>query len=255
MISSELLNYLIDHNSYSSYLEIGCRSDTTFNAICCPVKVGVDPVSGGSLRMDSDNFFRVNLSTFDLIFIDGLHLAEQVLVDVSCSLRCLSPGGCIVLHDCLPANKPMQERIRIQSGWCGDVWKAVVTLRQQPDIDTAVIAAGVGYGIVLKRPNTDLLKEAPAPLKWEAFKRNQASLLRIIQLQQLDGFLGISDFQTANNSITSPAPFASENPNPIRRYIDFHDGQPISLNEQLIELCPKWLELLRYKKTSLLQIG
>ena len=34
-------------------------------------KVGVDPISGGTLRMTSDNFFKNNETFFDLIFLDG----------------------------------------------------------------------------------------------------------------------------------------------------------------------------------------
>ncbi len=43
--------------------------------------------------MTSDDFFRQYQGPpFDLIFIDGLHLSEQVLTDVRNSLDWLSPG-------------------------------------------------------------------------------------------------------------------------------------------------------------------
>ena len=42
-------------------------------------KIGVDPVSGGNLRMTSDHFFKENKEKFDLIFIDGLHVMSKSL--------------------------------------------------------------------------------------------------------------------------------------------------------------------------------
>ncbi len=43
--------------------------------------------------MTSDDFFRQYQGPlFDLIFIDGLHLSEQVLTDIRNSLQWLSPG-------------------------------------------------------------------------------------------------------------------------------------------------------------------
>ena len=48
------------------------------NIINCKKKVGVDPVSGGTIRVTSDNFFRTNKEKFDCIFIDGLHKYAQV---------------------------------------------------------------------------------------------------------------------------------------------------------------------------------
>ena len=53
--------------------------------------------------MTSDEFFSQNKETFDLIFIDGLHIHEQVLKDIDNSLNVLNENGVILLHDCLPA--------------------------------------------------------------------------------------------------------------------------------------------------------
>ena len=44
--------------------------------------IGVDPMSGGTHRMTSDEFFRRNREQwhykFDLVFIDGLHEVSRV---------------------------------------------------------------------------------------------------------------------------------------------------------------------------------
>ena len=71
------------------YLEIGCDQNDVFNSI--PVihsnKIGVDPNSGGSHKMTSDDFFKQNDKSFDVIFIDGLHTYEQTQKDIINSLK------------------------------------------------------------------------------------------------------------------------------------------------------------------------
>ena len=69
----DLIKYLIDKNGYSDYLEIGCDQDQLFSKIEIKNKIGVDPVSGGTIRKTSDEFFKENDKKFDIIFIDGLH--------------------------------------------------------------------------------------------------------------------------------------------------------------------------------------
>ena len=41
---------MIDYKNYNSYLEIGTFHDELFDSIKCNLKVGVDPVSGGTIR-------------------------------------------------------------------------------------------------------------------------------------------------------------------------------------------------------------
>jgi SAM-dependent methyltransferase len=184
----QLLNHLIETRGYRSFLEIGCGENRTFEAVAVPQKVGVDPQRGGTLRMTSDDFFRVNQDRFDLVFIDGLHLREQVLRDVDQALRCLRPGGCIVLHDCLPARREHQERPKQTWHWTGDVWKAVIDLRRRADCDAAVLDADWGLGVVLPRPNTSPLRDVPQ-LTWDAYTRDRNRLLRVMTFPQLQRFL------------------------------------------------------------------
>jgi hypothetical protein len=99
----DIVKYLITRYSYKQYLEIGCDNDETFSSIRAldlTLVVGVDPVSGGTHRTTSDDFFLGNQKLFDIIFIDGDHRALQVMKDIQNSLRFLSLGGSIVLHDC-----------------------------------------------------------------------------------------------------------------------------------------------------------
>ena len=63
----DIIKKIIEKKKYSSYLEIGCFEDETFNKINIDKKVGVDPNSGGNVRLTSDNFFKINN---DFIFAD-----------------------------------------------------------------------------------------------------------------------------------------------------------------------------------------
>ena len=60
--------------------------------------------------MPSDEFFANRAAAsdrtpYDLVFIDGLHVADQVERDIVNSLLNLAPAGTIVLHDCNPTTE------------------------------------------------------------------------------------------------------------------------------------------------------
>lgn len=183
-----LLNRLLAGRTLATaYLEIGCHRNETFNQIKADIKVGVDPKSGGTVRATSDEFFANNEQCFDAIFIDGLHHCEQVLRDVDNALRVLNPGGAIVLHDCLPTRREHQVRAPITPAWTGDVWRAMLALRQRFDIDPAVVDADWGLGVVLPRANSEPLP----PVRycdWEDSRKH----LRVISPDDLDVFLNQS---------------------------------------------------------------
>ena len=166
----EIINKIIQKKGFKSYLEIGCQSDVNFSKINIDNKIGVDPQSGGTHRMTSDKFFLENKNTFDLIFIDGLHIHEQVLKDIDNSLNFLNEGGVILLHDCLPAKIWHQTIPQTHSSWNGDVWKSIVKSRTREDLDTYTIKADQGLGLILKRKNKDLLNENIDNFKGLKFK-------------------------------------------------------------------------------------
>ena len=153
----DLLNEIVARRNVQSYLEIGCRDDDCFSQIQAPHRVGVDPVSGGTVRATSDEFFANNTERFDLIFVDGLHLYEQVLEDIRNSLAALQPGGAIVLHDCLPTNCVAQYRQQSSREWNGDVWRAIVAARTWPDVDTVTCLIDQGVSVIRARTNGDPL--------------------------------------------------------------------------------------------------
>ena len=179
----DIINKIIKKKKFESYLEIGCQSDVNFSKIIIKNKIGVDPQSGGTHRMTSDDFFKQNKSTFDLIFIDGLHVYEQVLKDIENSLKILNDNGVILIHDCLPAKIWHQTIPQTHSSWNGDVWKSIVKSRTRIDIDTYTIEADQGLGLILKRENKDLLVdkiENFKNLKFRDYYIHHKKFMRII---------------------------------------------------------------------------
>ena len=125
---TEIINNVVHNHGYQSYLEIGLGSGANFRAIKCERKVGVDVAKIDIPKyhnQDSDSFFETNTEKFDLIFIDGLHHAEQVERDIVNSYALLNKGGCILIHDCDPWNEEVTMIPPVSVAWTGDVWKAV----------------------------------------------------------------------------------------------------------------------------------
>ena len=149
----EILQEIIDLKNYKSYLEIGCDRNQSFFNIKIDKRVGVDPVEGGTHKMTSDEFFKINKDNFDIIFIDGLHEYHQVMRDIDNSLKFLNTNGVILLHDCLPRTLWNQITPRINSDWNGDVWKAIVKCRTIDSLNTYTCIADRGIGLILKGHN------------------------------------------------------------------------------------------------------
>lgn len=190
MNRGELIQTLIRQRNYRSYLEIGCQSDQTFGRIQVERKVGVDPVSGGTLRMESDEFFLLAAERYDLIFIDGDHRHPQVMRDVSNSLRVLAPGGAIVMHDCLPPNEGFESPDR-----CGTVWRVFAKIRERPDLDAVTLDDDYGVGVVQVRTNRDPISVARSmdDLSYEDFSRNRDAWMRPHKPADLLRYLGLSE--------------------------------------------------------------
>ena len=180
----DLIDYLIQKNSFENYLEIGCDDDQLFSKVNIKNKIGVDPVSGGNIRKKSDDFFSTNKDKFDLVFIDGLHIYEQVKKDILNSLKFLNENGMILVHDCLPDSLSKQAVPRYKMKWNGDVWKAIVDLRQREDLEIYTCEIDEGIGIITKRKNTSILKlDKPVKkLKFKDYFNNYKEYLRVIEL-------------------------------------------------------------------------
>ncbi len=187
----DLIQACINKNNYKNYLEIGCDDNVNFDAIKIENKIGVDPISGGNYKDTSDNFFNKNNLKFDCIFIDGLHHYKQVLKDIKNSINCLEDKGTILVHDCLPVSKSHQAVPRYRSIWNGDVWKAIVEIRTNPQIETKTVLIDQGIAIIKKQKNTDVLEinKNFSKLKFKDFFENHQKYMRIISHENYYNFL------------------------------------------------------------------
>lgn len=192
----ELINWFIVRYRYRRYLEIGIDNpENCFNRILCQEKTGVDPNVGATnppihYRMTSDRFFAAYKGPgFDVAFIDGLHIDDQVLRDVNHVLHVLSPSGTIILHDCWPPAEELARSARApRRPWYGTVWQAWATLRtSRSDLSMHTLADDCGLGII--RRGTQELYTGP----WANFGEFQDhchEILRIIGPGQLEGLYG-----------------------------------------------------------------
>ena len=182
----DLIEYLIKKNNYKNYLEIGCDKNQLFSKVNIDNKIGVDPVSGGNVRKTSDDFFKENKSNFDIVFIDGLHTYEQVKKDILNSVNCLLDEGIILVHDCMPDSLGKQAVPRYKMQWNGDVWKAIVDLRQQENLEIYTCEIDQGIGVISKKKNTSILKlDKPInKLKFKDYFNNYKEYMRVISLEE-----------------------------------------------------------------------
>lgn len=184
MHKSVAIQKIIESIKAKNYLEIGVAEGENFKKISCDYKIGIEPVpSPGNFENNqdkikyffttSDIFFanhdikKILTNGIDVAFIDGLHEYNQVVRDVNNCLKYLNNGGFIVLHDCNPAdsatatprylyNKIWNWKKTIclipkwEGPWSGDVWKAIIELRQREDLNIFVLDCDFGLGILLK---------------------------------------------------------------------------------------------------------
>jgi len=186
---TDVINSFIREDS--RYLEIGVQSGKNFRKIECSDKISVDPnpAAGATFQMPSDEFFEKNTEIFDVVFIDGLHLFEQVLRDILNALDCLSDGGVIICHDLDPKKEwhqdrtpPWERREVISRAWTGDCWKAWAMLRgERPDLFMYVIDVDWGCGVI-QRGTQELIK-LPDDLDWNYFVENRKRLLNLMPPQ------------------------------------------------------------------------
>jgi len=230
MMRWDIINALIEKNNYKSYLEIGYYKGWSFDQVKCENKTAVDPNpcktpgqestpinctimehprSGGQsevltpinmiVKSTSDDFFKQadswmgvdGAGGWDIIFIDGLHEAEQVYRDIQNSLKHLSPGGTVVLHDC---NPPKYEHTTtgIDGCWTGDTYKAVIKFIDNYETKylLRVVDTDWGVGIIQKgdwgwmdvmQPHSHGFERPKGMSDWEFFDKNRKGLIHLIE--------------------------------------------------------------------------
>jgi hypothetical protein len=186
MIRTEIIQTFINKINAKKYLEIGMGPGINFNTIECDYKVCVDPIPTEPVTytLTSDDFFKQNNETFDVIFIDGLHWSEQVYRDIINSLNVLSDGGVIICHDMNPHSEIIQRYPQAipESEWTGDCWKAWVKLKtEREDLEMFVIDTDYGCGVIRKGKQN--LINITEELNWELLDNKRKELLNLISTE------------------------------------------------------------------------
>lgn len=173
-LRTEIINFLLSQKEGdTNYLEIGVRNpDHNFHQIKATNKYSVDPglefiENPVDFKMTSDEFFQ-KLSAkeilsgdikFDVIFIDGLHLAQQVDRDIENSIRFIKDDGFVVLHDCNPITEwHARERSSYFNTpalgvWNGTTWKAFLKWRFNSSVYSCCIDSDYGVGVLSRKHN------------------------------------------------------------------------------------------------------
>lgn len=189
----DILNTLIQFRDYKTYLEVGVQD---YNSCCAKVnlpeenKVAVDPAPRNKCNFvgTSDEYFaQLDPSTkFDLIFIDGLHLSEQVLKDIDNSLKHLNENGAILCHDCLPPSEKHQVREDHGGPWNGDVWKAIAQLRvTREDLSIKTINTDWGCCLIERGFNKKYIPLTKDYLTYDYFKQHVKEMMNVVTTNEI----------------------------------------------------------------------
>ena len=209
---SEIINYLIKSLGRQdiTYLEIGVRNPAdNYNKIIASRKYSVDPgvefeENPVDFKRSSDDFFSkfkqgeiLSLDThFDVIFIDGLHLAEQVDRDIQNALEFIKDDGFIALHDCNPPTEShAREEYAYQISpamncWNGTTWKAFYKVRQRQDIFSCCVDSDWGVGIISKTVNLGNPTTSVNPFfEFKILDQTRNESLNLISFEQLNAII------------------------------------------------------------------
>lgn len=213
---SEIINFLIGSLSRNeiTYLEIGVRNpNDNYNKIHASKKYSVDPglefkENPVDFKITSDDFFQklksgVILSPeirFDVIFIDGLHLADQVDRDIQNSLQYIKEDGFIVLHDCNPpteyhAREDTYYQLSPAGGqWNGTTWKAFFKVRQNKSLFSCCVDTDWGIGIISKKIKLGNVTTVLNPFfEFSILREQRENSLNLISFDKLIKLITLKD--------------------------------------------------------------
>lgn len=177
---TDLINLIIKKQGYSTYLEIGYGSGQNFNSVDCEYKIVVDPDpnSKAIFSMTSDEFFEQYKRKFDIIFVDGLHHADQVKKDSINSWECLNDGGCLVIHDTNPSSEDRTHVPCDSSIWNGDVYKFIYQIDSP-----AKFTLEDDHGVTVVRKISPLIFN-DGIIEWGGFEMFREAILHLVTWEE-----------------------------------------------------------------------
>ena len=210
----DIINYLIKARHYTSYLEIGMDNPAVnFQKVRCAEKESVDPYDPNSryctdwtqeklkeylpfltYRMTSDQFFEAYpQKKYDVIFIDGLHLENQVDRDIFNALKHLNPDGVVIVHDCLPTTPQSQSEENPTGDWVGTVWRSIVKYTLYTPCNVKVIDTDWGVGIIEYTDDTDFVVPERLDMDYAHFLFHRDEFMHIYNWTQISDVIDASD--------------------------------------------------------------
>lgn len=219
-LRTEILNFILSQfNRETYYLEIGVRNPTdNFNLIKANFKYSVDPgiefeENPVDFKFTSDVFFEklyenkilTSEIKFDVIFIDGLHLANQVDRDIINAINFIKDDGFIVLHDC---NPPTEWHARYKHtyyntpsymNWSGTTWKAFLKWRCSPTVQSCCIDSDFGVGILSKKHLIG--QNLDKKIEFYEYKELDGNRIAYLNLMSFDHFKKLITKNTACNIV------------------------------------------------------
>ena len=159
------------------YIEIGVCKGASFSLADPKITaIGIDPEPQLDInalperhmviRDTSDNYFNsgrinydLNGESFDMAFLDGMHLFEYALRDFMNLEKYSNPNSAVLIHDVYPMNSETASRERISDFWSGDVWKLVLCLKEyRPDLKISVLPCPpTGLGVITGLDSTSTI--------------------------------------------------------------------------------------------------
>lgn len=210
---TDVINYLLGSlKRPTNYLEIGVRNpNDNFNKILADTKYSVDPgiefkENPVDFKVTSDVFFEglrndtllEQSIQFDVIFVDGLHLAEQVMRDFENAMQFLKDDGFLVFHDCNPPTEwHARENFNFsftpaQGYWNGTTWKAFVEIRKRTDLFSCCVDTDWGVGVVSKHVNFGASNQVVNPFfEFQTFAVNRKNSLNLLTFDQFKELLQV----------------------------------------------------------------
>ena len=186
MTRTDIIQKLVDTYELTRYLEIGVFKGENFDKIHCDIKHSVDPNYPAVFKMTSDHFFEKNrtynpITQYDIIFIDGMHAAEQTYKDIVNAYDILLPGGFIVVHDCNPATewhtRPVDEYNQGEE-WNGTAYQGFIRFKEEFDYLTCfTVDADYGCSIITDR---EILQNVTCNKYYDYFDQHRGELLQLI---------------------------------------------------------------------------
>lgn len=192
----DVINHIAKVIDAKTYLEVGVSSGESMRQVQIELKIGVDPAPQleGVTACDvfvpktSDELFKEYDGSrgieFDIVFIDGLHHADQAYRDIVNAAR---TAKIVVVHDSNPSTEEMQRVPAVPGAWTGDVWKAVSRVR----VDGAYLVRTIDtdYGVAVVLPNRgERVPELPRET-WADLQAHRKELLGLIPVHEWKAWL------------------------------------------------------------------